>query len=151
MTWGNMPEVGQMVQAMLRQIGVNAKTQVLAYPAAVAAAGAGEHNMIPQALSSSDPDILRTFFHSTNAAGGFNWSKWINADMDQWLEAGVMTTDPVKRAELYEKIQKMIMDEALIIPIRDYVNLNVASSKVKGLQYAIQGWFPWLYDAYVEK
>jgi hypothetical protein len=45
----------------------------------------------------------------------------------------------------------MIMDEALIIPIRDYVNLNVASSKVKGLQYAIQGWFPWLYDVYVEK
>jgi len=150
MTWGNLPEVGQMVQAMLRQIGINAKVQVLAYPAAVAAAGEGHHNMIPQALSSSDPDILRTFFHSKNAAGGFNWSKFANADMDQWLDEGVRTTDAARRAELYEKAQKMIMDEALIIPIRDYVNLNISNAKVKGLRYAMQGWFPWLYDVYVE-
>jgi peptide/nickel transport system substrate-binding protein len=150
MTWGNLPEVGQMVQAMLRQIGINAKMQVLAYPAAVAAAGEGQHNLIPQALSSSDPDILRTFFHSKNVTGGFNWSKFANADMDQWLDEGVRTTDAARRAELYEKAQKIIMDEALIIPIRDYVNLNIISAKVKGLCYAMQGWFPWLYDAYVE-
>jgi peptide/nickel transport system substrate-binding protein len=150
MTWGNLPEVGQMVQAMLRQIGINAKMQVLAYPAAVAAAGEGQHNLIAQALSSSDPDILRTFFHSKNVTGGFNWSKFANADMDQWLDEGVRTTDAARRAELYEKAQKVIMDEALIIPIRDYVNLNIISAKVKGLRYAMQGWFPWLYDAYVE-
>jgi len=151
MGWGNMPEVGQMVQAMFRQIGVNAKTQVLAYPAAVQAAGEGQHNLIPQALSSSDPDILRTFFHSRNASGGFNWSKFSNANMDQWLDDGVRTNDPARRAELYEKVQKMAMDEALIIPIRDYVNLNVVSSRVMGMQYALQGWFPLLYDVYVEK
>jgi len=150
MSWGNVPEVGQMIQAMLRQIGINAKTQVLTYPAAVQAAREGQHNMIPQAVSASDPDILRTFFHSRNIAAGLNWSKFGDADLDQWLDDAVRTSDPVRRAQLYEKIQKKIMDEALIIPIRDYVNLNVASVRVKGLRYSLQGWFPWLYDVYVE-
>ncbi|MBC7259584.1 MAG: ABC transporter substrate-binding protein [Chloroflexi bacterium] len=150
MSWGNVPEVGQMIQAMLRQIGINAKTQVLTYPAAVQAAREGQHNMIPQAVSASDPDILRTFFHSRNIAAGLNWSKFGDADMDQWLDDAVRTNDPVQRAQLYEKVQKKIMDEALIIPIRDYVNLNVASVRVKGLRYSLQGWFPWLYDVYVE-
>ncbi|MGB9593170.1 MAG: ABC transporter substrate-binding protein [Anaerolineae bacterium] len=150
MSWGNVPEVGQMIQAMLRQIGINAKTQVLTYPAAVQAAREGQHNMIPQAVSSTDPDILRTFFHSRNIAAGLNWAKFSDADLDQWLDDAVRTTDPAKRAELYERVQKKIMDEALIIPIRDYVNLNVASVRVKGLRYSLQGWFPWLYDVYVE-
>jgi peptide/nickel transport system substrate-binding protein len=139
-----------MIQAMLRQIGINAKTQVLTYPAAVQAAREGQHNMIPQAVSASDPDILRTFFHSRNIAAGLNWSKFGDADLDQWLDDAVRTSDPVRRAQLYEKIQKKIMDEALIIPIRDYVNLNVASVRVKGLRYSLQGWFPWIYDVYVE-
>ena len=38
------------------------------------------------------------------------------------------------------------MEQALIIPIRDYVNLNAASGRVKGLRYDARGWFPWLYD-----
>ncbi|MDH7488696.1 MAG: ABC transporter substrate-binding protein [Anaerolineae bacterium] len=150
MSWGNVPEVGQMIQAMLRQIGISAKTQLLTYPAAVQAAREGQHNMIPQAVSSTDPDILRTFFHSRNIGAGLNWAKFSDAEMDQWLDDAVRTTDPVMRAALYERVQKKIMDEALIIPIRDYVNLNVASVRVKGLRYSLQGWFPWLYDVYVE-
>lgn len=150
MGWGSMPDVGQMVQAMLLQIGLNAETRLLSYPSALQAAGDGEHNLIPMAISASDPDILRTFFHSRNASGGFNWSKFSDPDVDEWLDEGVRTNDPARRRELYAQVQQAVMEQALIIPIRDYVNLNVASVKVKGLRYAMQGWFPWLYDVYVE-
>lgn len=151
MGWGNMPEVGQMVQSMLLQIGINAETRLLSYPSALQSAGDGEHNLIPMALSASDPDILRTFFHSRNATGGFNWSKFSDPEVDAWLDEGVRTNDPARRMELYAQVQQTVMEQALIIPIRDYVNLNVASSKVKGLRYSMQGWFPWLYDVYVEE
>jgi hypothetical protein len=42
------------------------------------------------------------------------------------------------------------VDQALIIPIRDYTNLNAASSSVTGLRYDAQGWFPWLYDVQIK-
>jgi hypothetical protein len=38
------------------------------------------------------------------------------------------------------------MDEALVVPVRDYVNLNGVSSRVQGLRFDAQGWFPWLID-----
>ncbi len=149
MEWGSVPEVGQMVQSMLLQIGLNAKTRLLSYPSALQAAGDGEHNLIPMAISA--PDILRTFFDSRNVSGGFNWSKFSDPEVDAWLGEGVRTNDPARRRELYAQVQQTVMEQALIIPIRDYVNLNVASSKVKGLRYSLQGWFPWLYDVYVEE
>jgi hypothetical protein len=42
------------------------------------------------------------------------------------------------------------MELALVLPIRDYVNLNAAQASVKGLQFDRRGWFPWLHDVYLE-
>jgi ABC-type transport system substrate-binding protein len=58
--------------------------------------------------------------------------------------------DEGERAQIYAQAQQLIMDQALIVPIRDYVNLNVASTRVTGLRFDAQGWFPWLYDVQVE-
>jgi hypothetical protein len=41
------------------------------------------------------------------------------------------------------------MEEALILPIRDYVNLNAAQADVQNLRYDQQGWFPLLYETTV--
>ncbi len=38
------------------------------------------------------------------------------------------------------------MELALVLPLRDYVNLNVAQDSVDGLRFDAQGWFPWLID-----
>jgi len=146
MGWGFMPEVAQLVQAQFKAVGVEMQSQVVAYPAALEAAREGKHNLIPFALSSSDPDILRTFFHSE---GGFNWAKVRAPRLDALLEEGARTLDPEKRKEIYAEAQQIIMAEALIIPIRDYVNINAASAQVKGLRYDSRGWFPWLYDVYL--
>jgi peptide/nickel transport system substrate-binding protein len=143
MSWGFMPEVAQLLQAQFKAIGVEMQSQVIAYPAALEAAREGKHHLIPFSLSSSDPDILRTFFHSD---GGFNWAKVRDPRLNGLLEEGARSLDPEKRKNLYAEAQQIIMAEALIIPIRDYVNLNAASVQVKGLHYDSRGWFPWLYD-----
>jgi hypothetical protein len=38
------------------------------------------------------------------------------------------------------------MQEALVLPVRDYVNLNLAHAEAQGLRFDAQGWFPWLID-----
>ena len=65
MGWGYLPEVGQMLQEQYRQVGIQLEMQVLAFPAAVQAAAEGQHHLIPFTLSSSDPHILRSSYHSS--------------------------------------------------------------------------------------
>ena len=155
MGWGYMPEVAQLLAAQWAELGIGVNSQVVSFPEALEVAGEGQHHLIPFALSSSDPDILRKFFHSQ---AGFNWSKVNDAELDGWLEQGARTSlrqaqgtaDQAERATLYSQVQLRVMAQALAIPIRDYVNLNGVSDRVQNLRFDAQGWFPWLIDVTVE-
>ena len=84
---------------------------------------------------------IRVFYHSD---GGFNFAHVADATLDGWLDAAATTT--AGRDALYAQIQRAIMEQALVLPLRDYVNLNVARAEVQGLHFDAQGWFPWLID-----
>ncbi len=143
MGWGYMPEVGQLLADQWARLGVRVNSQVVSYPEALQIAQEGRHHLMPFNLSGSDPDILRRFFHSQ---GGFNWSKVNDPEMDGWLEEAARVSDRDRRAELYGQVQTRVMENALIIPVRDYVNLNGVNNRVQGLRFDARGWFPWLID-----
>jgi len=143
MSWGNMPEVSQLLTSQWAGLGIGMNSKVVSYPDALAIAGEGTYHLMPFTLSGSDPDILRKFFQSE---AGFNWSKVQDADLDGWLEQAVRVSDRMQRADLYGQVQRRVMSQALVIPIRDYVNLNGVSNRVEGLLFDSQGWLPWLID-----
>jgi len=151
MSWGHLPEVGQLLQAQLRKSGIDLQTELVAFPAAVEAAGKGLHHLAPMTFSGSDPSLLATTYLSSNAEGGFNWSKVRDSEIDRLLTEGLAELDPTTRLELYAAAQMRIMELGLVLPIRDYVNLNAASASVHGLRYDRRGWFPWLYDTYLDE
>ena len=147
MGWGLMPEVAQMLESDWRAVGVQVNAQLVSYPAALEAAANGDHNVIPFNLSGTDPAQLNSFFSS---GGGFNWSKIHDPELDEWLNEAAAIGEWSGRLELYSKAQTRIMEEALLLPIRDYVNLNAASARVKGLRFDARGWFPLLVDVQLE-
>ncbi|HDQ74234.1 MAG TPA: ABC transporter substrate-binding protein [Chloroflexi bacterium] len=147
MGWGHMPEIGQLLAAQWADLGVEVDSQVVSYPEAMQVAGEGAHHLIPFNLSGSDPDILSTFFHSQAA---FNWAGIEDFELDNWLETAAQTLEPERRKEHYSQVQIQVMEEALVIPIRDYVNLNGVNQRVQGLRFDSQGWFPWLIDVTVD-
>jgi len=149
MGWGYIPEVGQMLQSQFSQIGVGFQSRQTTFSNAMGEVASGDYHLVPFLFSSSDPDILRTTFHSSNVDGGFNWSKVSDPKLDAWLEEGKGAMDEAARRDIYAQIQQRIMDEAMILPVRDYVNLNAAAVRVEGLRYDRQGWFPLLYDVSV--
>lgn len=148
MTWGSVPEVAQLVESQWAGVGVALRSETLTYPAAVQAAREGEYHIIPQSFSSSDPDLLWTYYHSNQP---FNWSKISDATLDDLLDRARRISDPLQRAELYAQAQQLIMELALLIPIRDPVNLNAANVRVRGLRFDAHGWFPLLHDVYLEE
>ncbi|RPI52145.1 MAG: ABC transporter substrate-binding protein, partial [Chloroflexi bacterium] len=116
--WGYLPEVGQLLQSQLRDVGIDLQLQTVAYPAAVEAASQGLHHLAPMVLSSSDPSVLNLTFPSSGLPG-FNWSKTEDAELAGLLTEAVRTMDLNRRAELYSQAQLRIMDLALILPVRD--------------------------------
>lgn len=143
MGWGSMPEASQLMASQWQALGIQIDSRVVSYSEALQVAGDGNYHLIPFNLSGSDPDILRKFFHST---ASFNWSRTTDTEMDGWLDEASRLTDRAQRVDLYSRVQRRVMDEALVLPIRDYVNLNGVSSRVQDLRYDGQGWFPWLVD-----
>jgi peptide/nickel transport system substrate-binding protein len=151
MGWGYIPEVAQMLQDQLGQVGVDIESRQMTFSNAIGEVAEGNYDLVPFLFSNSDPDILRTTFHSSNIRGGFNWSKFADAQLDAWLEEGKEEMNDAARREIYANIQQYIMEKALILPIRDYVNLNAAQANVQNLRYSKEGWFPLLYEVTVEE
>ncbi len=143
MSWGYLAEIGQLLESQWAQAGIAVSTQKVSYPEALQIAGEGSHHLMPFSISGTDPDVLRTFFHSDAA---FNWSHVADAELDDWLDDGARALSREERTALYGQVQRRVMEQALVLPIRDYVNLNGVSDRVQGLRYDARGWFPWLID-----
>jgi peptide/nickel transport system substrate-binding protein len=140
--WGFNPDMAQLIQAQWAGVGVELNAEVLPYPALLEAGRSGSHHLAGFNLSGRDPNLLWTFYHSQ---GGFNFSHVNDGTLDTLLDQATTATGPGRDA-LYSQIQRSVMEQALVLPVRDYVNLNVAHTNVQGLYFDAQGWFPWLID-----
>lgn len=147
-SWGLSPQAAAVMEMHLKDAGVLAElVQVPSFAALVEAQKGGAYNLISMNLAGTDPDLLRSFFRSD---GSYNWSRAQDANLDALLDAAQCAESDPERLALYREAQVEIAAQSLLLPIRDYVNLNVASQRVKSLRYSAQGWFPILIDVSVE-
>jgi peptide/nickel transport system substrate-binding protein len=143
--WGLTPETAQLLEAQWEttlQFQVEVR-QVAGYGMLREEVEAGEYHVISFNNFGLDPILLNSFYTST---GFNNWGNISDPDLDALLLQAAVQNDPDRRNELYARAQERIMDQAYIIPIREYTNLNGVSSDVSGLHYDAQGWFPYLAD-----
>ncbi len=143
--WGSNPEVGQLVAAAWGELGARVELQVApGFGPLTQAQQTGDYHAIGMNSFGTDPDLLRPFFHS---GGFFNWSGYQDPTLDALLaQAASIHDTPGERQRLYGDIGVLIRDQALIIPIREYVNLIGTHERVSGLRFSLQGWFPYLID-----
>jgi len=148
-TWGSNPEVGQLLEAAWEKLGLEVSLEVApGFGPLKQAHDSGNYHAIGINFFGTDPDQLRSFFRSD---GFYNWSGYQDPVLDSLLDQAVQASlDLNKRQAYYDQIFELIRNEALILPIRDYVNLVIARSNIKGLRFSSQGWFPFLIDLSIE-
>lgn len=143
--WGFSPEVGQMIRAAWDMLGIDVALQVApGFGQLKEIQSSGVYNAISINFAGTDPDLLRSFFYS---GGLYNWSQYEDNKLDHWLDqaAHMLPTD-TGREILYQKIDNLIQEQALILPIRYYVNLVIARSNIDGLRFSADGWYPFLIE-----
>lgn len=143
--WGQIPDVAQLLEAQWRSIGIRTTIeQVPSRSAMFDLIATGEYNLAAWYEFGTDPVYLNRYFSST---GDMNWTGFSMPELDGLLlEAGRQSDDNARRS-LYYQAQQTIMEQALILPIRDYVNLNGYSRRLNEIAYDAYGWYPLLNNA----
>ena len=126
---GEPPKTAEVVQAQLKDVGIQVDIVKLASAELKAAAKAGEHEGYIAKISVSDyADAVRTMLY---AGAGYNYAFYENSDLDALVDEGVTLTDNAARKAVYVKLQQGVFDENFyFIP---FFRSNSTVATVKGL------------------
>jgi peptide/nickel transport system substrate-binding protein len=73
--------------------------------------------------------------------GGQNSGYYCNPEVDRLLDEAIVTRDPAAARELYQKANRIIMDDAAFVPTIDDLQPVLLSPSVKGFVNPPEDWF----------
>lgn len=139
-----VPEVAQAVADQWEQLGITVNIeQVPNYGTLLERIAAREFHAVVEYSFGLDASLLNDYY---TTMGTRNWSGYSNPTVDEYLTQAIGEADPNTRASLYLDVQQQIMNDAVVLPIREYVNLNGADSELDGLIFSASGWWPLLHN-----
>ncbi|MBM7622862.1 ABC transporter substrate-binding protein [Sporohalobacter salinus] len=141
----NHQRVAEAVQSNLKKIGVNVKLNNMDWGTYIQKLDKGETEMYRFGWIGDYPDpdnFLRVLFHSDNAGPGGNASFYKNPEVDKMLEEAAKMNPGQKRLNLYQKIEKKIMDDAPWIPVYYYATPYLEKIFVNDYIYTPQNVLP---------
>lgn len=132
---------GEVVQANLRDIGIDCELELYDWPTTVDKGNKGEFQFRIHGLGMGygDPDFMYEFFHS-----GTPYTKvtgFSDAEIDRMLEEGRAELDQAKRKEIYDPLQERIIEVGHFSFISYRVQGEVSADFVKGFHHFPGGLF----------
>ena len=136
---------------MMKEVGIKVNVEVV--PGKLLYSIAEEGSKVNASFigtGAPDPGLpLISFFHS-EGKGTTQYSQFVDAELDTLLYDGMGTNDPVKRQAIYSKIQLIIMENALTVPLTVTVMRWAAQPQVMGFHLDPYP-HPYFYDVYLAK
>lgn len=133
----------EMIQQMLRQIGVEMKIQTNELGTFLEDVGKGNFQMYSLSRNGIlDPDFYYIIFHSANfPPGGQNRGFYSNPKIDQLILDGRATFDRAKRKEIYGQIQRIVQEDLPYISLYHQINVAVMDEDLKGYELYPSGFW----------
>lgn len=132
--------VAEAVQNALKDLRVEVKITVGPFTDQKGVGFDGKHNLMLVTFGAPDPRILRLLYHSDNyRTGGWNWTHLKDANpmmqkqLDDLLDQGEIATDPAKRVAFYTDAQKLLVENGIVLPVKN-------DFQIIGLKKTVQGW-----------
>jgi ABC-type transport system substrate-binding protein len=139
---------GQFLQEDFAAVGIDFQLNFSDVAAYLEVVRAGNHNSQQWWDTQTDPDgVFRTLYHSSNADGGTNRSRYRSEAMDALIDQAVGIANQDERAAVYAQIQQTIVDEALTMFLNDPTVLFASTPQVQGVTILGGGFIPNFYAA----
>ncbi len=121
----------EVVQAMLREVGVTLSVQSMPIGQVVVLTKKAEHHMYLYTYTYPDPDVLYPVF----ASNGSLQRNFVNDPaLDKLLEASRVEFDAAKRQALYDEIQETLMRKIYWVPLFEPLNVVAFAKSVQNVE-----------------
>lgn len=140
----SLPEVAELLGEQWRVLGIRSKRIPVPTDAALhEAVRRGEYNLVAAGTNGLDPAWLTRYF---TTGGSYNWSGFVDEELDGVLNEAFRITEERTRFSLYARAQQIIMEHALVLPLREQVNLVAVADGLEGLAWDASGLVPLLHN-----
>ena len=134
-------DILQLVQEDLKAIGIESELIGSEWAQYLDKLGAKDYQ-VGRLGWIADYPIMDNFLYPIFKTGSTdNFSFYSNADVDAMLEEARKTVDDTERVAMYQEIEKIIGDDAAVIPMFYYRHTRVASDRVNDGVYSPNGLF----------
>jgi len=83
----------------------------------------------------TDPDHYFYVFHSSmQPPHGANRGRYVNAQVDQWLEESRLALDPARRRELFVAVQRKLAEDCVYVSLWWADNVVVHTARLRGFE-----------------
>jgi len=148
-------EITEAVQAMFKEVGVEAKVQILEWAAVFQQVRGNplHHHLFTLGWVTSNADAdysLYALFHSRSTPPtGWNTSRYANPRVDALVEQARRSLNQTEREKLYGEVQDILAREMVWIPVYTTKEIIAARAGVKGfsihpVEYNLALWKTWL-------
>jgi peptide/nickel transport system substrate-binding protein len=127
-----------LIQAQLRQVGIEVRLLTLEVGATVATLNSGQFNVGSASFFNVDSSLLRTWFGSTNLR-----SYMRSGRVDRLLTQGEASADPARRAAFYREIIDIVQGQAAAVPLFNKRLVYGAVSSVRNMRFSSEGYPRW--------
>ena len=123
----------ELMQAFLRDVGINMNVVVMESAAWQEAFLNSEHDMVIVGLYSftGEPSRVMMYWQSNNIFNAM--TNWHSPEYDQLIDEAMAEINTATRIEKYQKAQQMILDEMVSFPVSQSCILVGTQANVKGL------------------
>ncbi len=131
------PNLAIAIQGYLSKVGLSVSVRQLEVGSYFTLVRAGKTDgMMMEGWTgdNGDPDNFLGELWSYANFPVVNWSRYNNPDYQALLAQALVESDPAKRTPLYEKAQKIVLDDAPWIFVNSTLQIRAMSKKVKGYE-----------------
>jgi peptide/nickel transport system substrate-binding protein len=146
-TWvaPQISRAAQVIQAQLQAVGVECELTQTDAGAFLAKLPEGKHDFDLMRMTFPDPNGLSRLVKSPG-----RWNHYGNPKLDALLDQADATMDADRRMALLQEIQKIVLEDAAIIPLFSDDFMIAARSEVRGYKFDGTG-TPMYYDVWLKR
>ena len=130
-------QMSLLIRGMLKDVGVDLKLDGMTNQASLVLYQNGQYDVGRVGEVNGSPSVLAFPLSTDNITGGVqeNRSRYSNPQVDQLLAQAQAEIDTSKRYAIYEQVQQIAMDDAVVIGQWEQVLINTRSAKLEHLIY----------------